>query len=99
MAAPDALSNEIQYAENIQYHIHDIEAGLNIDYSHRQANYRIANLSVDQYRSKDMLIQFQDEKGWFNFHQLQLIKAQHLAVPQLEVIQEEAKRLREASAP
>jgi Protein of unknown function (DUF1326) len=96
VAAPDHFSNLIQYVQNIRYRLHDPEAGLDFDYSHRQANYRIVDLSIDQYRSKSMLIQFGDGKGWFSARQMEIIKAQHLPVPQLEVIRKEALRLREA---
>jgi hypothetical protein len=98
VAAPDHFSNLLQYIQNIQYRMHDPEAGLDFDYSHRQANYRIVNIGVDQYRSKSMLIQFGDGKGWFNARQMELIKAQHLAIPQLDVIRKEALRLRESGA-
>jgi hypothetical protein len=98
VAAPDHFSNLIQYVQNIRYRIHDPEAGLDFDYSHRQANYRIVDLSIDQYRSKSLLIQFGDGKGSFNTRQMEIIKAQHLPIPQLEAIRKEALRLREARA-
>ncbi|MGH9328766.1 MAG: DUF1326 domain-containing protein [Terriglobia bacterium] len=95
VAAPDHFSNLIQYVQNIRYRLSDPTAGLDFDYSHRQANYRIVDLGMEQYRSKSMLIQFATGKGWFAPQQLQLIKLQHLAVPQLEVIRKEAIRLRD----
>jgi hypothetical protein len=96
VAAPDHFSNAIQYIQNIRYRIHDPEAKLDFDYSRRQANYRTVNLTAGQYRSKVMLIQFEDGKGWFNARQMDLIKAQHLTIPQLDAIRKEAIRLREA---
>jgi hypothetical protein len=96
VAAADHFSNLLQYVQNIRYRIHDPEAGLDFDYSHRQANYRIVDVSIDQYRSKSLLIQFEDGKGSFNTQQLQIVKAEHLPMPQLEMIRKEALRLREA---
>jgi hypothetical protein len=96
VAAPDHFSNLIQYVQDIRYRVHDPEADLNFDYSHRQANYRTVDLSVDQYRSKAMLIQFGDGKGWFNARQMEIIKAQHLAIPQLSTIRNLALHLNEA---
>lgn len=96
VAAPDHFSNVIQYAQNIQYRIHDPEAELEFDYSRRQANYRPVDLSVEQYRSKSMLIQFANGKGWFTPQQIKLIKAQHLSLPQINVIRRDAFRLRQA---
>jgi hypothetical protein len=98
VAAPDEFSNAIQYVQNIRYRIHDPGANLDFDYSHRQANYRLVDLTVDRYRSKAMLIEFEDGKGWFNSAQMQLIRAQHLAIPQLDTIRKEALRLRDAGS-
>lgn len=98
VAAPDHFSNAIQYAQNIRYRVSDPEAGLAFDYSHRQANYRIVEVTSDQYRSHSMLIQFEDGKGWFNSRQLQLIQAQHLSLPQLTAIGKQALRLTESRA-
>lgn len=94
VAALDEFSNMIQYVQNIRYQMHDPEAGLDFDYSYRQANYRVVDLGVDQYRSKSMLIQFRDGEGWFNAQQMALIKTQHLAVPRLDDIRKRALRLR-----
>jgi hypothetical protein len=96
VAALDLLSNAIQYVQNIRYRVHDPQAGLDFDYSQRQANYRVVDLGVDQYRSKSMLIQFGNDDGWFTPQQMKLIKAQRLAVPQLQAIRKEVERLREA---
>jgi hypothetical protein len=97
VAAQDGFANALQYVRNIRYRMHDKEAGLDFDYSRRQANYRVVDLTAEQYRSKSMLIQFTDGKGWFSTKQLELISAQHLALPQLDVIRKEALRLRAAA--
>jgi hypothetical protein len=96
-AAQDHFANELQYVQNIRYRMHDEAAGLDFDYSRRQANYRVVDLTAEQYRSKSMLIQFEDGTGWFSARQMELITAQHLVLPQLEVIRKEAQRLRAAS--
>lgn len=96
VAAQDGFSNALQYAQNIRYRMHDREAGLDFDYSRRQANYRVVDLTRGQYRSKSMLIQFTDGQGRFSAKQMGLIDAQHLALPQLDVIRKEALRLRTA---
>jgi hypothetical protein len=98
VAAPDHFSNTIQYVQNIRYRVHDPQAGLDFDYSHRQANYRIVDLGIEQFRSNSMLIQFADGQGWFNARQLDLIKAQHLALPNLQAIEKEVAHLRAAKA-
>jgi DNA-directed RNA polymerase subunit N (RpoN/RPB10) len=94
VAAPDLFSNLLQYAENIQYVMHDAEAKLNFDYSRRQANYRVVDLGVEQYRSRSMLIQYVDGMGQFNKDQLRLIHEQHLLLPDLAAIRQEVQRLR-----
>jgi len=91
VATPDHFSNLIQYAQNLRYRFHDEEDGLDFDYSHRQANYRKVDLSDEQYRSKSMLIQFEDGTGWFNDRQMEIIRAQHLQIPQLDAIRREAR--------
>jgi hypothetical protein len=96
VAAPDHFSNVIQYAQNIRYRIDDPRAGLDFDYSHRQANYRTVDLGVEEYRVSSMLIQFANGKGWFTPQQMKLIKLQHLAIPQVDSIRKEALRLRGA---
>jgi hypothetical protein len=94
VAAQDYFSNALQYAENIRYWMHDPEAGLDFDYSRRQANYRVVNLRAQQYREKSMLIQFGNGKGSFTPKQLQLIRAQHLALPRLQALEKTAQQLR-----
>ncbi len=98
IAAPDSFSNVIQYVENIRYVIHDAQAGLNFDYSHRQANYRTVDLSAAQYRSHSMLNQFGDGSGWFNAQQMKLIEAQHLKIVNLDLIRQKARELRKAGS-
>lgn len=98
VAAPDYFSNVIQYAENLRYVIHDAQAGLNFDYSHRQANYRMVDLNVAQYRNHSMLIQFADGAGGFNPKQMKLIEAQGLKVANIAIIRQKARELREARA-
>jgi hypothetical protein len=94
VAAQDGFANALQYVQNIRYRMRDREAGLEFDYSRRQANYRLVDLTMEQYRSKSMLILFADGNGWFSPQQLELISAQHLVLPQLDVIRKEAQRLR-----
>ena len=96
VAAADHFANMLQYVENIRYSIHDPEAGLDFDYSRRQANYRVVDLTDEQYRSKSMLIQYADGSGWFSPGQMTLIKAQNLQVPELDSLREQAIRLRGA---
>lgn len=98
IAAPDHFSNMIQYAQNIRYRIHDPAAGLDFDYSHRQANYRVVDLGDQQYREKQMLIQFANGQGWFTPAQMKLIKLQHLPLPQIGALRREAIQLREAGS-
>jgi len=96
VAAPDTLANMLQYVHNIRYSIHDPVAGLDFDYSRRQANYRVVDLTVEQYLTKSMLMQFADGKGWFSPGQLALIEAQNLPIPDLVALRELAMRLRGA---
>jgi len=98
VAAQDHFSNTLQYAQNIRYSMHDVEAGLDFDYSRRQANYREVDLSVQQYRSRQMLVQFANGQGWFTPEQMKLIKGQRLAIPQLDWIRDKAKQMFESGA-
>lgn len=93
VAAQDELANSLQYAQNIRYRMTDREAGLDFNYSRRQANYRSVDLSIEQYRSKSMLIQFADGSGWFSAKQMELIRAQHLDLPQIDEIRKQAHLL------
>jgi hypothetical protein len=96
-AAQDHFANALQYIQNIRYRMHDETAGLDFDYSRRQANYRVVDLTAEQYRSRSMLIQFADGKGWFSAKQMELIATQHLRLPQLDVIRKDALQLRAGS--
>lgn len=93
VAAQDDFSNLIQYAQNIRYRMSDDGAGLHFNYSRRQANYRAIDLAMEQYRSHSMLIQFADGSGWFSPRQMDLIRAQHLNIPQLDAIRKQAQIL------
>jgi hypothetical protein len=99
VAAQDFFSNALQYAQNIRYRVYDREAGLDFDYSRRQANYREVDLTVQQYRSKSMLIEFANGKGWFTSEQIKLIKSQNLVMPQLDEIQKTALHLQKDRTP
>ncbi|HET7102066.1 MAG TPA: DUF1326 domain-containing protein, partial [Terriglobia bacterium] len=98
VAAPDHFSNLLQYVQNIRYHIQDDAAGLNFNYSRRQANFREVDLTAQQYRDHSMLIQFGDGKGWFTPQQMEIIQAQRLKIPDLAAIRKEALRLRTGKA-
>ncbi len=92
-AATDYFSNTLQYAQNLRYQMHDEEAKLDFDYSHRQANYRRVELNAEQYRSKSMLIQYLDGRGGFNDDQLRLIRKQELPMPDLDAIRQKVRYL------
>ncbi len=89
-----AVATALQYPDDIAYSTHDTDAGLDFDYSHRQANYREVNLTAKRYQSKSTLIQFGNGKGWGTPKQRQLIKVQHLALPRLGAIEKRAQQLR-----
>jgi len=99
VAALDHFSNTIQYAENLRYEMHDAEAGLNFDYSHRQANYRKVNLNVNQYRCQSMLIQSQDGTDWFNQRQLDLVARLGLRLPEPDALARQVSQLRKTRMP
>ena len=96
VAAPDHFANQLQYVQNIRYSVHDPEAGLDFDYSRRQANYRVVDLTGEQYQTKSMLIQYADYSGWYSPGQMVLIKAQHLQIPDPVALREQAIRLKGA---
>jgi len=96
VAAPDHFANQLQYIQNIRYSVHDPEAGLDFDYSRRQANYRVVDLTDEQYQTKSMLIQYADYSGWYSPGQMVLIKAQHLQIPDPVALREQAIRLKSA---
>ena len=81
VAAVDHFSNALQYVQNVRYEIHDSDANMDFDYSHRQANYRRIHLSDKDYANKRMLIQYMDASGNFNEAQLRLIRELRLAPP------------------
>jgi hypothetical protein len=90
-AASDYFSNTLQYAQNLRYVVHDDGAKLDFDYSRRQANYRDVDLDAQQYRSKLMLIQFQDGSGSFNEDQQRLIRQLSIPLPDFAAIQKLAR--------
>lgn len=94
VAATDPFANTLQYAQDLRYTMHDPVARLDFDYSRRQANYRIVDLSSEQYRTKSMLLQFADGSGWFCPGQLTLIKAQNLPLPDLAKVREQTVRIK-----
>jgi Protein of unknown function (DUF1326) len=94
VAAPDHFANQLQYIQNLRYSVHDPEAGLDFNYSRRQANYRVVDLSDEQYRTKSMLVQYADYGGWYSPGQMALIKAQHLQIPDPDALREQAIRLK-----
>jgi hypothetical protein len=96
VAAPDHFANQLQYVQNIRYSVHDPEAGLDFDYSRHQANYRVVDLTDEQYQTKSMLIQYADYSGWYSPGQMALIKAQHLQIPDPVALREQAIRLKGA---
>jgi hypothetical protein len=96
VAAPDHFANQLQYVQNIRYSVHDPEAGLDFDYSRRQANYRVVDLTDEQYQTKSMLIQYADYSGWYSPGQMVLIKAQRLQIPDPDALREQALRLKGA---
>jgi hypothetical protein len=81
VAAVDHFANALQYVQNVRYEMHDTDAGVNFDYSRRQANYRRVDLSNDDYANKRMLIQHMDDSGNFNDAQLRLIQELKLEPP------------------
>lgn len=94
VAAPDHYANALRYVQNLKYVVHDPAAHLDFDYSRRQANLRMINLDLAQYRSKSMLIQFADGSGWFDKSQLSLVKQQRLVLPDLSAIGQKAMMLK-----
>jgi hypothetical protein len=82
IAALDYFSNTIQYVKNLSYWFRDPQLGSEAmwDFSGRQANYRVISVSSEDYQKKRMLIQWADESGSFNVHQLKLIHELHLPV-------------------
>jgi hypothetical protein len=94
VAVSDYFANQIQYLQDIHYRIHDEGTGLDFDSSRRQANYRVIDLTPEQYRTKSMLIQYADGSGWFSSGQQVLIKTLNLPAPELDTLRDTAIRLR-----
>jgi hypothetical protein len=94
VAAVDHFSNALQYAQNLRYEMHDIDANINFNYSRRQANYRRIDLSSEDYANNRMLIQYMDGTGNFNDAQLQLIRELKLDPPDDVKFAELARNLR-----
>jgi hypothetical protein len=96
-ASQDHFANALQYSQNIRYKMHDDGAKLHFDYSRRQANYRSIDLDAADYRERRMIIQYLDGSGWFSAPMLQIIKEQHLLLPDVEAVRREVDRLRQAT--
>jgi hypothetical protein len=94
IAAVDHFSNSLQYVQNVRYEMHDRNANLDFDYSHRQANYRRIDLSNGDYKNRRMLIQYMDGSGNFNEAQLNLIRELKLQLPDDAQFTELARLLR-----
>jgi hypothetical protein len=94
VAAIDHFSNALQYVQNVRYEIHDRDANMDFDYSHRQANYRRIDISNEDYANKRMLIQYMDGSGSFNEAQLRLIRELKLQLPDDAKFAELARNLR-----
>ena len=94
-AAQDRFANALQYVQNIRYRMHDDGAHLNFDYSRRQANYRSIDLDTADYRDRRMIVQYLDGSGWFNAAMLQIIKDQHLLLPDIAAVRREVAQLRQ----
>jgi hypothetical protein len=94
VAAVDHFSNALQYVQNIRYEIHNRDAGMDFDYSHRQANYRSIDLSSEDYASRRMLIQYMDGRGNFNEAQINLIRELKLQPADDDSFAELARNLR-----
>lgn len=94
-AAQDRFANALQYVQNIRYRMHDDGAHLNFDYSRRQANYRSIDLDTADYRDRRMIVQYLDGSGWFNAAMLQIIKDQHLLLPDIAAARREVAQLRQ----
>jgi hypothetical protein len=94
VAAVDHFSNALQYVQNLRYEAHDRDAGIDFDYSHRQANYRDIDVSSEDYARNKMLIQYLDGSGRFNQAQLKLIRELGLTLPDDATLSELARTLR-----
>ena len=79
-AALDFFSNVLAYADNLVYSFRDANLGgdASWDFSGRQANYRVIDVSSEDYQKGKMLIQWGDQSGLFNAKHWELIKSQKL---------------------
>jgi hypothetical protein len=73
-AALDDFSNVIEYAQNLIFKIWDQDGQLKLDYSGRQANFRVIDLDYQDYKDGKILKQFADGSGYFNRKELILIR-------------------------
>jgi hypothetical protein len=88
-AALDHFANTIEYAQNLIYRSWDETGSMQWDYSRRQANFRVIDLDTADYSTGKMLIQFEDDSGYFNRKQMELIK--DLKLPMLPGYPQEVK--------
>jgi tetratricopeptide (TPR) repeat protein len=77
-AALDHFANIIEYARNVTYISRDDTGSLQWDFSGRQANYRVIDLDAADYTSGSMLMQFEDDTGYFNEKHLEIIRNRKL---------------------
>ena len=70
--------NTIEYAQNLVYRLWDPGGRLRLDDSGKQANFRVIDLDASDFRELKMLFQYIDGTGYFNEHQLELIRSQNL---------------------
>jgi hypothetical protein len=73
-AALDDFSNVIEYAQNLIFKIWDQDGRLKLDYSGRQADFRVIDLDYEDYKNGKILKQFADGSGYFNRKELALIR-------------------------
>jgi tetratricopeptide (TPR) repeat protein len=81
-AAMDRFSNVIEYAQNLTYKMWDKDGKLALDYSGRQANFRMFDLDAQDFLDLKMLLQYANGMGRFNQKQLELIDS--LRLPKLQ---------------
>jgi tetratricopeptide (TPR) repeat protein len=81
-AAMDRFSNVIEYAQNLTYKMWDKDGKLALDYSGRQANFRMFDLDAQDVLELKMLLQYANGMGRFNQKQLELIDS--LKLPKLQ---------------
>jgi len=81
-AAVDRFSNVIEYAQNLTYKMWDKDGKLALDYSGRQANFRMFDLDAQDFLDLKMLLQYANGIGRFNQKQLELIDS--LKLPKVQ---------------